>query len=182
MLNAKKLKELCKDRKINTEQLAGQIARGGLNRKQALSAVRNWQKGLFKPQPEKEDIEHLATALSIEARELTEWRSSYKYAPLSARKAALVTQLIAGRSVQDAADILKFTKKRSAAMIDKVLKSAIADADEQQADIDNLYVSQAFVDDAGVRVGTKTWIAKDRGKAHAIRQRACHITVAVSQG
>jgi len=66
-------------------------------------------------------------------------------------------------------------------MVDKVLKSAVADADEQQADVDNLYVSKAFVDDAGVRIGTKTWIAKDRGKAHAIRQRACHITVVVAQ-
>jgi len=181
MLNVRRMKELCKDRKINTEQLAGQIVRGSLNRKQALSAVRNWRKGLFKPQPEKEDIEHLAAALSVEARELTEWQSSYKYAPLSARKAMLVTQLIAGRNVQDAMDILKFTRKRAAAMVDKVLKSAVADADEQQADVDNLYVSKAFVDDAGVRIGTKTWIAKDRGKAHAIRQRACHITVVVAQ-
>jgi ribosomal protein L22 len=66
-------------------------------------------------------------------------------------------------------------------MIDKVLKSAVADADEQQADTDNLYVSSARVDDAGLRIGTKRFIAKDRGRAHPIRKKACHIHVTVTQ-
>ena len=66
-------------------------------------------------------------------------------------------------------------------MIDKVLKSAVAGADEQQADVDNLYVSSARVDDAGVRIGTKRWIPKDRGRAHPIRKKACHIYVTVTQ-
>ncbi|MHC4355822.1 MAG: large ribosomal subunit protein uL22, partial [Planctomycetota bacterium] len=65
---------------------------------------------------------------------------------MSARKVRLVTELIVGRSVQDAMDILKFTSKRAAGMIDKVLKSAVADADEQQADTDSLYVSSARPD------------------------------------
>ena len=64
--------------------------------------------------------------------------------------------------------------------MDKVLKSAVADADEQQADVDRLYVSQARVDDAGVRIGTKRWIAKDRGKAHPIRKKASHLYVTVT--
>ena len=78
-------------------------------------------------------------------------------------------------------DVLKFTKKRAATMIDKVLKSAVAGADEQQADMENLYVSSARADDAGVRVGTKRWIPKDRGRAHPIRKKACHIYVTVAQ-
>ena len=78
-------------------------------------------------------------------------------------------------------DILKFTNKRAAGMVDKVLKTAVADADEQRADVDNLYVSEARVDDAGVRIGTKRWIAKDRGRAHPIRKKACHIHVTVTQ-
>ncbi len=113
--------------------------------------------------------------------DLVSWRSSYRYAPGSSRKARLVTQLIAGRNVQEAMDILKFTRKRAASMIDKVLKSAVADADEQQADVDKLYVCDARADEGGVRIGTKRWIAKDRGKAHAIRKRACHISVTVTQ-
>jgi large subunit ribosomal protein L22 len=123
----------------------------------------------------------LATALSVEVNDLANWRSSYRYAPMSARKARLVTEMITGRRVQEAMDILKFTRKRAATMIDKVLRSAVADADEQKADVDNLFVSSARVDDAGIRVGTKRWIPKDRGRAHPIRKKACHIQVTVTQ-
>ena len=112
---------------------------------------------------------------------MADWRSSYRFAPISARKARLVTQLIIGRSVQDAMDVLKFTQKRAAAMVDKVLRTAIADADEQRADVDSLYVSEARVDDAGVRMGTKRWIPKDRGRAHPISKKACHIHITVTQ-
>jgi large subunit ribosomal protein L22 len=181
MLSTEKLNELCRDQQISVEELASHLARGGFDQQKATVAVKNWQKGLFKPEPGVEDIRRLATALSAEVNDLVDWRSSYRYAPISARKARLVTQLIAGRSVQDAMDILKFTRKRAAAMIDKVLRCAVADADEQQADMDNLYVSSARVDDAGVRIGTKRWIPKDRGRAHPIRKRACHIHITVTQ-
>lgn len=181
MLSAEKLKELCDRRQMGVEQLAGQLARGGLNRQEAQAAVKNWRKGLFKPIPRKEDVRRLATALSAEVNDLVVWRSSCRFAPISARKARLVTQLIVGRSVQDAMDILKFTKKRAAKVVDKVLRTAVADADEQQADVDNLYVAEAHVDDAGVRIGTKRWMPKDRGRAHPISKKACHIHVTVAE-
>jgi large subunit ribosomal protein L22 len=181
MLSADKLKHICEQRQLSVEQLAEQLVRGGLNSQEAAVALKNWQKGLFKPAPRREDIRRLAAALSVEVNDLVDWRSSYRFAPISPRKARLVTQLIAGRSVQDAMDILKFTRKRAAEMIDKVLKSAIADADEQQADVDNLYISCARVDDAGVRIGTKRWMPKDRGRAHPISKKACHIYVTVTQ-
>jgi large subunit ribosomal protein L22 len=181
MLSANKLKELCQRQEMDVEQLADQLVRGGLDKEKAIAAVKNWQKGLFKPKPRTDDIRRLAAALSAEVNDLLDWCSSYRFAPLSARKARLVTQLIAGRSVQDAMDILKFTRKRAATMIDKVLKSAVADADEQQADVDNLYISSARVDDAGIRIGTKRWMPKDRGRAHPIRKKACHIHITVTQ-
>jgi len=181
MLSADKLKELCQERQISVDELADHLARGGFDSQKAMVAVRNWQKGLFKPEPRADDIRRLATALSVEVNDLANWRSSYRYAPMSARKARLVTEMITGRRVQEAMDILKFTRKRAASMIDKVLKSAVADADEQQADVDNLFVSSARVDDAGIRVGTKRWIPKDRGRAHPIRKKACHIQVTVTQ-
>jgi large subunit ribosomal protein L22 len=181
MLSAAKLKSFCELRSVGIDELAGQLVRGGLNSKQAAAAVRNWQRGLFRPPPRRDDIRRLAAALSAEVNELVVWRSSYRYAPMSARKVRLVTQLIAGRDVQDALDILKFTNKRAAGIVGKVLKAAVADADEQQADVDNLYVSEARVDDAGVRVGTRRWLPKDRGRAHPIRKKACHIHIAVSE-
>ncbi len=180
MLSAVRLKELSRERKITVEELAGYLLRGGLDRNKAVAAVNNWQKGLFKPKPKKEDIQKLANALSVEVNDLANWQSSYRFAPISAQKARLVTQLIVGRGVQDAMDILKFTRKRAASMINKVLKAAVADADEQQADVDNLYVSEARVDDAGVRIGTKRWVPKDRGRIHPIRKKACHIYVTVA--
>ncbi len=181
MLSGEKFKELCELRRINVEQLAGHLVRAGLNETEAAVAVRNWQRGLFKPRPRAEDIRHLASALGVEENDLVDWRSSCRFAPSSARKARLVTQLIVGRSVQEAMDILKFTRKRAATMVDKVLRTAVADADEQRANVDNLYVSEARVDDAGVRIGTKRWIPKDRGRAHPIRKTACHIHVTVTQ-
>ncbi len=181
MLSSTRLKEFCQQRQVSIEQLAGQLARGGLNSKEAAAAIKNWQKGLLKPVPRREDIRQLAAGLSAEVNDLAAWCSSYRFAPMSARKVRLVTQLIMGRTVQDALDILKFTRKRAAAMVEKVLKSAVADADEQQANVDNLYVCEARVDDAGVRIGTKRWIPKDRGRAHPIRKKACHIHITVAQ-
>ena len=166
---------------MSADSLAGHLARGAFDRQKAAVAIKNWQKGLFKPEPHTEDIRRLASAMSVEANDLRDWRSSYRYAPMSAQKARLVTQLIVGRRVQDAMDVLKFTSKRAASMIVKVLKSAVADADEQQADTDKLYVSCARVDDAGIRIGTKRFIPKDRGRAHPIRKKACHIHVTVTQ-
>ncbi len=181
MLNTGKLKKLCQQRRMTAGELAGRITRAGLSQQQAATAIGNWKKGLLKPIPRREDVRRLAEALSVDENDLVAWRSSCRYAPISARKARLVTQLIAGRRVREVMDILKFTEKRAAAMVDKVLRSAVADADEQQADVDNLYVAQARVDDAGTRLGTKTWIPKDRGKAYPISQRACHIHITVAE-
>jgi len=181
MISATKLKDVCQRKRATADDLGASLARGGVDDKKAAAAVRNWQKGLFKPAPQTEDIRRLAEALNVEVGDIAAWRSSYQYAPMSARKVRLVTELIVGRSVQDAMDILKFTRKRGAAMVDKVLKAAVADADEQQADVDQLYVSEARVDDAGIRLGTKRWIPKDRGRAHPIHKKACHIHVTVTQ-
>jgi large subunit ribosomal protein L22 len=181
MLNPTKLEELSKKRQITVEALARGIVRGSIDMRRATAAVRNWRKGLFKPQPQSEDIRRLADTLSVEANEIGAWHSCCRYAPMSARKVRLVTQLIAGRRVQDAMDVLKFTRKRAASMVDQVLKAAVADADEQQADVDALYVSEARVDDAGIRLGTKRWMPKDRGRAHPIQKKACHIHVTVTQ-
>ena len=181
MLSSEKLKKISGQRKISVEQLAGQLVRAGLDKQDAISAVKNWKHGLFKPIPGSEDVKRLATALGVEPNDIAGWCSTCRYAPFAPRKARLVTQLIAGRKVQDALDILKFTRKRAAEMISKTLRAAIADADEQEADVDNLYVSEARVDDAGVRIGTKRWIAKDRGKAHSLTKKGCHIHITVTQ-
>ncbi len=181
MLSSQKLNRICRQRNTNAQALAGHLTMGGRDDREAAKAIRNWQKGLFKPRPSHDDVSKLANALGVEENSLKDWRASYKYAPLSASKARLVTQLIVGQPVQDAMDLLKFTRKRAAPMVGKLLKCALADADEQQASVDNLYVKEARVDDAGRRLGTKTWIAKDRGRAHPIKKSACHIHVVLTE-
>lgn len=180
MLSARKLTEVMKDKGVSVEQLARSIAHGGVSLKDAVAALKNWQRGLFRPLPKPEDVKRMAETLSVEPVEISDWHSSYQYAPMSARKVRLVTDLIIGRPVQDAIDTLKFTRKRAAPMVDKVLKAAMADADEHQADVDTLVVKEARVDEAGIRLGTKRWIPKDRGRAHPISKKACHIHVTVS--
>jgi large subunit ribosomal protein L22 len=181
MLSAKKLKDVCRKQQVSDSQLAEHLAHGGLNQVDALTAVRNWKKGLFRTKPTREDVERLASGLGVEVGEISEWTASYRYAPMSARKVRLVTGLISGRDVQDALDILTFTNKRAAVHVKKLLQSAIASADEQEADVDNLYISQARVDQAGRRIGTKAWHPKDRGRAHPIRKEASHIYITVAE-
>jgi large subunit ribosomal protein L22 len=181
MLSGDKLKQVCKKNNMGAGQLAGHVAYGSRNNVKALGAVKNWLKGLYKPVPTTEDVERLARGLGVEVGEISEWRATYRYAPSSPTKARLVTDLISGRNVQDALDLLKFEHKRAARMIEKLLASAVSNADEQAANVDNLYVSEARVDGAGRRIGTKTWIAKDRGRAHPIKKQACHIHVTVAE-
>jgi large subunit ribosomal protein L22 len=181
MLSTKKLDNIIKKTGIGTAELAEKMVRPGMDKEQAARALKNWRRGLLKPIPQKADVETLAGALGVEAVKISEWHSSVKYAPTSPRKAGLVTKLIAGRDAQEALDLLKFTHKRAASMIEKALKSAVASADEDAADVENLYVSQARVDGAGIRMGTKRWIAKDRGKAYRIRTMASHIHITVTE-
>ncbi len=181
MINSQRLKSAIEASGLSQEQIAGHIVRTGLKQKDAQAALKNWQRGLIKPIPQSEDIEKLATVLNMQASQLSQWDSSIRYAPMAPRKVQLVAALIAGRDVQKAMDILKFTRKRASYFIEKTLKSAIACADEAAADVENLYVKQARVNGAGIRVGTKRYRAKDRGRAHRIQKLASHIYISVAE-
>ncbi len=109
----------------------------------------------------------------------TTWTSRHRYARISPRKARLVSDLIANRHVNDALDLLKFTNKRASVMVDKVLRAAIADADEQEADVRNLFVHEARIDQGPT---IKRFRPKDRGRAHPIMKRTSHIVVTVGEG
>jgi len=106
------------------------------------------------------------------------WEASHRFARISPRKAMLAAELIRGREVQDALNILKFTPNRAAAILSKVLTSAVANANEAEADVDNLYVIDAHVDEGPTM---KRWQPKDRGRAHSIMKRTSHITVVVEE-
>jgi len=106
------------------------------------------------------------------------WNSTHRFARISARKVRLIADMIRGRDVQDALNILKFTPNRAAPMLSKVLTSAIANANEAEADVEALFVSEVRVDEGPTM---KRWRPKDRGRAHSILKRTSHIQVAVEQ-
>ncbi len=110
---------------------------------------------------------------------MASWTSKHRYARISPRKARLVTGLIADRRVDDALELLKFTRKRASAFVDKVLRAAMADADEQEADVKQLFVHEARVDEGPT---IKRFRPKDRGRAHPIMKRTSHIVVSVAEG
>jgi large subunit ribosomal protein L22 len=97
---------------------------------------------------------------------------------MSARKVRLIADMVRGRDVQDALNVLKFSPNRAAVMISKVLRSAIANASEAEADVENLFVSVSRVDEGPV---IKRIRPKDRGRAYEIRKRMCHIVIEVDQ-
>ncbi len=106
------------------------------------------------------------------------WRAIHKYARISPRKVRLVADLIRGRGVQDALNLLKFSPNRAAVMVSKVLTSAIANANEAEANVEDLIVDRAFVDEGPT---IKRFQPKDRGRANPIMKRTSHITVVVEQ-
>lgn len=107
------------------------------------------------------------------------WTSTHRYARMSPRKVRLVSALIVDRPAREALDLLKFTRKRACVFVDKVLRAAMADADEQEADVRNLYVHESRVDEGPT---IKRFRPKDRGRAHPILKRTSHIIVTVGEG
>lgn len=95
------------------------------------------------------------------------------------RKARLVVDLVRGRPVQNALDILKLTNKKTAPVLSKLIQSAIANASSQATvDVDRLYVAEAFVDEG---VTLKRWLPRAQGRATQVRKRSSKITVKLKE-
>ena len=108
-------------------------------------------------------------------------RAQAKWVHSSARKARLVTDLIRGRSVPEARTILAFSQRAVARDVEKVLRSAVANA-ESRPDLhwngDELVVVIAYADEGPT---LKRWRARARGRVARIRKRTCHITIELAQ-
>ena len=100
-------------------------------------------------------------------------------ARISAQKMRLVADQIRGLPVDDALNELTFSNKKAAKIIKKVLESAIANAEHNDAaDVDELMVSAIMVDEGPMM---KRWRARARGRANRILKRMSHVTVAVAE-
>ncbi len=104
--------------------------------------------------------------------------ATLKYGRLSAQKCRLVCDQIRGLRVDRALDILKFSTKKAAAVVKKVLESAIANAEHNEgADIDELRVATVFADQGSTY---KRMQARAKGRGCRILKPTCHVTVIVS--
>ncbi|MFM1894934.1 MAG: hypothetical protein RLZZ385_8 [Pseudomonadota bacterium] len=101
-----------------------------------------------------------------------------KGAQISAQKARLVADQVRGKPVEDALELLTFSPKKAAAIIKKVLNSAIANAEHNAgADVDDLRVSTICVDEG---MTMKRIMPRAKGRADRILKRSCHITITVA--
>jgi len=108
-----------------------------------------------------------------------EANATAKYLRGSPQKARLVVDLIRGKNVSEALAILRFTKKRASKEVEKVLKSAIANAEQKEegTDVDSLFISKAWVNE-GPRM--KRLRPAPMGRAYRIQRRMSHITIHVT--
>lgn len=104
------------------------------------------------------------------------YKASHKFARIAPRKARLVADMIRDKNVDEALAVLDFSPRRGAWFIKSVLKSAIANAEEANADVGRLIVSESRIDEGPT---IKRFQPKDRGRAHQILKRTSHIHVAV---
>lgn len=106
-----------------------------------------------------------------------ETKASLRGVHLSAQKGRLIADMIRGKKVDQALDILAFTPKKGAQIIKRVLESAIANAEHNDgADIDELRVSSIYVEKGTVM---KRYSARAKGRGDRISKQTCHIYVTV---
>ncbi len=106
-----------------------------------------------------------------------EFRAEARWVRSAPRKAQLVVSEIRGRPAPDAVTVLRFMTRAAARDVEKVLNSAIANAESHPTDsyaVDQLYVSAAYV---GSGPTLKRWRARARGRVGRIKKRTCHITI-----
>jgi large subunit ribosomal protein L22 len=103
-------------------------------------------------------------------------RAKHKYLGVSAQKTRLVVNQVRGKNVGDALDALRYSPKKVAKDVEKVVRSALANAQQQDAkvDVDSLVVSKATVDDAPPM---KRIQHRSMGRVYRILKRSCHIVI-----
>ncbi len=106
-------------------------------------------------------------------------KAELRYSFIAPQKLKLVTDLVRGKNVQDALSILKFTNKKGARIVSKVIRSAIANADQKgNVDVDNLYVKYV---DAGQGMMHYRIHTRARGSAAWVRKKTSHLWVELEE-
>ncbi len=108
-----------------------------------------------------------------------EVKAKLRYYRMSARKVRLVADLVRGRQVDEAVNILNFSPKKAARSVAKLINAAVADADEtKELDVDRLFVKKIWVDEGPT---LKRFRPRAMGRATRIRKRTSHVTVILDE-
>ena len=106
------------------------------------------------------------------------YQASHRFARLSARKAGLVMEMIRGLDLEEALQVLDLSRQRAAKLVAKVVRSAMANADEREADLEALYVLEARAEQGPVY---KRVMPRARGSADVLRRPTCHLVVELEE-
>lgn len=107
-----------------------------------------------------------------------EVRAVLRYARISPTKARQVLRIISGMSAGQALYQLKLIPKKSARIVEGVLKSALANAEQKGLDLDKLYIKKAVADDGPM---FRRWLSRAHGRATIMKKRTSHITIVLEQ-
>jgi large subunit ribosomal protein L22 len=106
-------------------------------------------------------------------------RAVLKNLRIAPRKVRLVVNLVKGKPVQYALDLLKVTNKRAAPVVAKMIESAVANAAAKQSvDVDRLVVSEGFVNGGS---SLKRWLPRAQGRATPLQKRTSHVTIKLKE-
>ena len=102
-----------------------------------------------------------------------------RYVRIAPRKVRIVTELVKGKSAEEALTILKFLPKKAARLVSKTLQSAVANAEQNpNIDVDTLYIKRIYVDEGPTM---KRWRARAMGRATRLLKRSSHITIILDE-
>jgi large subunit ribosomal protein L22 len=106
-----------------------------------------------------------------------EVRAVSKYARISPQKVRKLVGAVKGMPVEDGLDVLKYSPQKAAGLVEQIVRSAVANAEQQDMDVDDLIISNIVADHGPM---LKRWRPRARGRATRILKRTSHITVTLS--
>ena len=177
-IRSEQLKKIAVAKGVTPEQLAPAVAEAGIPADRAESAVRNWMAGRDQPLCKPRAIAAMAQQLGVASKDIAKFTSKVRAHRGSPTKAKLVVDMIRGKSVESAMNMLTFTTKRAALNVKKALQAAREEAMLNDADVERLMVIESTATE-GPRM--KRFQPKDRGRAHPIIKKFSHITVSVAE-
>jgi len=105
-------------------------------------------------------------------------RARLRYLRVAPRKTRLVVDLVRGKSIEDAINILTFTRRAASEPVRKLIESALANAEAEDANVDRLFVQQIYVDEGPT---LRRFRPRAMGRATRINKRTSHVTCVLAE-